>query len=347
MSILTKFFLACSGANQTILKECPTERNKYVGIGATIFFTGTFAFISGAYALYMVFESVLGSLLFGLAWGSMVFNLDRYIVSSMKKMGNFWKEFQLALPRLFLAILLAIVISKPLELKIFEPEIEAELVLMGQDLLKEQEDKVKNRFTPQIESLQTEVDKLKAEIKTQSTKRDELVLAAQREADGTGGSGRASLGPIYRIKKKAAEAAEAELTKVLDANQPIIEMKLKEISMFNSQMLLALKSMEKQRFNGLAARLKALSQISEKSQAIMLANWFIVLLFLSIETSPLFVKLISSKGPYDDLLKVHEHTFSVYHIQQIAKLDHQTHEKMKTFTEGKADNDSLRIISKS
>ena len=31
----------------------------------------------------------------------------------------------------------------------------------------------------------------------------------------------------------------------------------------------------------------------------------IILLFIAIETSPIFVKLISSKGPYDDLLEKH------------------------------------------
>ena len=110
-------------------------------------------------------------------------------------------------------------------------------------------------------------------------------------------------------------------------------------------MLNSLENLEKKQFQGLAARLKALSQISEKSSAINLANWFIVLLFLAIETAPLFVKLISGKGPYDDLLNVHEHTFSVYNIQQIAKLDHQTNQKVKQFSEGKADNDSLRIVN--
>ena len=75
----------------------------------------------------------------------------------------------MAIPRLLLAILLAIVISKPLELKIFEPEINSELILMSQIMLKEQEDNVKSRFAPQIESIQNEIDKLKLEIKNKNS----------------------------------------------------------------------------------------------------------------------------------------------------------------------------------
>ena len=122
MNNLRNFFWFCSGANQNLLKRCPTESSKYVGIGATVFFTGVLAAISAGYALYTVFESFWGSFFFGLVWGGMIFNLDRFIVCSMKKRGNFWQEFKVAVPRLFLAILLALVISKPLELKIFEKE---------------------------------------------------------------------------------------------------------------------------------------------------------------------------------------------------------------------------------
>jgi hypothetical protein len=52
----------------------------------------------------------------------MIFNLDRFIVSGMRKRTSSWSEWKLAFPRLVLAVLLAFVISKPLELKIFEKQ---------------------------------------------------------------------------------------------------------------------------------------------------------------------------------------------------------------------------------
>ena len=57
----------------------------------------------------------------------LIFNLDRYIVSTIGKGDGTQKitveEWKLAAPRLLMAILLGFVISTPLELKIFETEI--------------------------------------------------------------------------------------------------------------------------------------------------------------------------------------------------------------------------------
>jgi hypothetical protein len=39
----------------------------------------------------------------------------------------------------------------------------------------------------------------------------------------------------------------------------------------------------------------------------MLASWFIVLLFITIESAPIIVKLLSDRGPYDDLLEAEEY----------------------------------------
>ncbi len=78
------FFLFCSGVDTQMLEKCPSDRNKYMGIGATVLFTGIFAFFSSGYALYTVFDAVIPALIFGAVWGLMIFNLDRYIVMSMK-----------------------------------------------------------------------------------------------------------------------------------------------------------------------------------------------------------------------------------------------------------------------
>ena len=68
----------------------------------------------------------------------------------MKKKGKVWKDLSSATPRIILAILIAIVIAKPLELKIFESEIEAELVQMEQEQFKKQDDLVRERYTANI-----------------------------------------------------------------------------------------------------------------------------------------------------------------------------------------------------
>ncbi|MGH2624588.1 MAG: DUF4407 domain-containing protein, partial [Sphingobacterium sp.] len=128
---INKFFWFCSGVHIPTLLKSPSEYSKYFGIGATIFFTGLFAALAGAYAMYFVFSgntfAIFTSAIFGLIWGLAIFNMDRYIVSSINKDTSPTKQFLQATPRIALAILIGIVISRPLELKIFDKEISEQL----------------------------------------------------------------------------------------------------------------------------------------------------------------------------------------------------------------------------
>jgi hypothetical protein len=330
MSNLKNFFWFCSGANQNLLKRCPTESSKYVGIGATVFFTGVLAAISAGYALYTVFESFWGSFFFGLVWGGMIFNLDRFIVCSMKKRGDFWQEFKVAIPRLLLAFLLALVISKPLELKIFEKEINNKIDQQKTVLATNAKKSIANSF-PEIDELEKKKTALKNEIDEKQKSFNYLTNEANKEADGTGGSGHPNKGPIYQVKAAAANKAETDLEETKARNNPTISRYVKEIEeltvLRDSAFIHQQPNIDK--YDGLAARIDALGVLSSESNAMSLANIFLILLFIAIETSPIFVKLISAKGPYDDLLEKHEHSIENFKIEQMSKLNQKTNERLE------------------
>lgn len=340
MNSLKEFFWFCSGSSPELLKRCPTESSKYVGIGATVLFTGVFAALAGGYALYTVFDHWLPAVLFGIIWGAMIFNLDRYIVSSMKKEGNTWKEIRTAIPRIILAVLLAFVISKPLELKMFEREINGELVLMEQALFKKQEDTIKARFVPSIRLLNMEIEQLKEEVASKELKRDELRIIAQQEADGTGGSMRRNLGPIYRVKKSDADKVDRELTQLKNINDSLVADKQRDIEVLQAAYSQEIAGLKREKYDGLAARIDALGILTTKSQPIFWANIFILLLFIAVETAPVFVKLIGSKGPYDDLLHTHEHGFDLYRVEQTTKSSHDTATRLMEHTQEKKEDNS-------
>ena len=124
---INEFFWLCSGVNRKILRQCPTEYAKYAGMGGTIFFTACMAALSGGYAISTVFDNTIISIIFGIFWGMLIFNLDRLIVNTMYSDGKVtisWQELISGLPRIVMAIFLGIVISTPLELKIFEDAID-------------------------------------------------------------------------------------------------------------------------------------------------------------------------------------------------------------------------------
>jgi hypothetical protein len=318
MQKLIAFFWFCSGAEADILKRCPTETAKYTGIGATIFFTGIFAFLSASYALYTVFDSIWSAIAFGFVWGLMIFNLDRFIVSSMRKEGRPGRELLMATPRLVLAVLISVVIARPLELKIFEKEIAPELIVMEQEKYGRQESQLMARFVPYQDSLRSQIALLKDEISKKTVIRDELMTIAQEEADGTGGSMRRNPGPIYKIKKADADKADQELQSLAARNHERIS-SLETLLASNIEgMNQELYSLERSGVDGPAARLEALDRITQASLAIFWAHWFILLLFIAIETAPVFVKLISPKGPYDNLLRITEHGFAVEETESTA-----------------------------
>lgn len=321
---IRQFFLICSGAHLPMLRRAPAEMNKYAGIGATIFFTGLLAALSGGYALWTVFGEAWAAVLFGAVWGLMIFNLDRYIVSSMKKRDKFMQEFWMATPRILLAILISVVISKPLELRVFDKEIQAELVIMEQQKLKAQEDQVKTRFSADRNDILARMQTLQYEMQLQATRRDTLQLIAQQEADGTGGSRLKNLGPIYKAKKADADSAVA-VFKEMQSRYNAMNMALaKSDSVTNS----SITQLKRGSIDGFASRLEALGRITASSESVRWANWFIMLLFVAIETAPVFVKLISPRGPYDDLLEQHEYSFIMHKKERKAMMTMDTDERI-------------------
>jgi hypothetical protein len=318
MQKLTHLLLLASGADLKILEQCPTDRNKYAGIGATIFFTGLFAAMAAAYALFTVFDSYWIAVVLGTLWGCMIFNLDRYIVSSMRKDSRRYQEFLAASPRIVLAVVISIVIARPLELKIFGKEIESELIVMEQQAYARQESEVKSRFDATLVQLKDEVQALKSEITQKSAQRDALVLAAQQEADGTGGSKRRNLGPIYKAKKADADKAEQELQRLVETNSQRITALETKIDERQREMNGEIVGLDRTKLNGPAARMEALGRLTAQSDAMWWADIFIIILFLIIESAPILVKLISRSGPYDSLLHITEHQYRTREIEAIA-----------------------------
>jgi len=331
MKKLKQFFWLCSGANIALLNQCHTEGSKYVGIGATVFFTGIFAALAGAYALYTVFDNYWIAMSFGLIWGLMIFNLDRFIVSSMRKHGNVKKEFYMAIPRLILAVLISLVIAKPLEMKIFEKEILVEFDELERQKYTTDIDDIQMHYAEDKSTIQSEISALKEEINLKTADRDELRRLAQEEADGTGGSMRRNAGPIYKIKEQNADRVESELDALKETNEQLIARKYVQLNELDSLMAMEIAGVEKTIVPGPASRMDALSSLTGKSDAIWLANWFIILLFIAVETAPVVVKLISPRGPYDRLLQVEERGFETMMYQDIANQNVATKRKAEKF----------------
>jgi hypothetical protein len=167
MNYITKFLWWSAGANIEVLEKCPTEHPKYFGVGGTIVFTALMASFAGGYAFFTAFKSPLLSVFFGIFWGLLIFNLDRYIVSTIGKGDGTQKitleEWKIAAPRLIMAILLGFVIATPLELKIFEKEIQTVVERLKIDKSVELQNR-DTTFIKEFEDLKSTQTKLASDI---------------------------------------------------------------------------------------------------------------------------------------------------------------------------------------
>ena len=314
--MLKQFFILCSGADSDILITCSNgEQNKYAGIGATVFFTAVMATIAASYALFTVFDNVYSAVFFGLIWGLLIFNLDRYIVSTIKKRDHVIHEILQATPRLFLAVIIAVVISKPLELKIFEKEINQVLLEQKNALTLANQNQIAQQFNPKLATLEDEIISLQTQVKTKEAEVNTLYNTYIAEAEGTAGTNLLGKGPVYKEKREKHDAGLAELKELKTDHKSKIETLESQISTLQEDYTASVTQSQPiiDNFDGLMARVSALSELP------WAPSFFIFLLFLAIETSPIFAKLLSPKGEFDFKQENQETTIKTWTMQQVAE----------------------------
>lgn len=331
VSWFTKLLWYSAGADAQLLMRCPfSDRVKYQGLGGVVLSVGLLAFFSGSYAFYAIFSpkdaSVLGSsevdvmtlclsLFFGVFWALIIYNLDRFIVSSTGKGDGTDKitktEFLNALPRLFMALIIGVCLSAPLEIKILEPEIKAQLEIEQNEYLKTLNDQSEQLVKEQRVELRGELDDLQGRIDEtdKQLEKRRLEINYQRkqlelEAEGKTGSRIAGRGPAWQDKKDNLDRMQAELDRdrkgITLKNQLIID----EVNETKAQLDALNEELEKQKISNekssrhLDGLLKRIQISHEIGGIIPIA---IMLLLLCIEAGPIFFKLMLIKGAYDYL----------------------------------------------
>lgn len=333
--IINEFLWMCSGANKKILRQCPADYAKYAGIGGTIFFTAVMASLSGGYALYKVFAdeingetdmaAVIIASVFGIIWGLMIFNLDRFMVNTMYSDGThkiIKDEWIGAAPRLLLAIFIGIVISTPIELRIFKDKIQAQLII-DQGAETQKMDATHQNLFDQIKSK----EESKAQnIKRLDDKRAELAKEEARLYDETVvlmGTGKKGYGPAAKQLQQNVNRLKGEVERLeneTEKSNAIIDKQLEPLNKaagnYSSDRSKAEKSMK-----GFAAELKALNAITTNDFALFAARMLIMFLFVAIEIIPTLFKLMMIDGSYDAILKAEKHRYKVLSEKRISDIN--------------------------
>ena len=344
-------FVWSSGANKDILSAVPMEKNKYFGIGGTIIFTALMASFAGGYAFFTAFKSVYLSVPFGIFWGMLIFNLDRYIVASFGvgdgKKTISKQEWIEAAPRLAMAIVLGFVIATPLELKLFEKEINAEI----DTKISIEQKKIVNDANNdgEIANKDFQIIKLQNDIK----ERDSILTMkqtnwTQSEQDMNDEwnfgkfSGKPGKGGYYESYKKKAEAAQSDFLKTKTSFDKLDSLDYQRLGILNTskeQREIKLvtevenkKTVQAQN-DGLLARLTALSSLTSKEWTLSFAKWLITALFIFIEIAPILFKMMTERGPYDDIVDRIKHETKVRQLELQSNINQEINTAVRLHTE--------------
>ncbi|MGO4709156.1 DUF4407 domain-containing protein, partial [Chryseobacterium sp. 2TAF14] len=247
-----------------------------------------------------------------------------YIVSSIKKTGSWWTQFLMSVPRLILATFLGIIISKPLELKIFEKEVNKQLNTIIQRNKTDLQKQMNGRILQQSGPFETEKKQIAEKIAQYQKSYDSASVELEKEILGKQSnltSGKVGFGSNAKRKQELKEQRRQDLENYQKQVAPRLEYLDKEISKVYTNLETERKSTEtfEDKFNGFAARLQALDELGKNSAIIATAAAFIMGLFITLEISPVLIKLISSVGPYDYLLEKTENDFRLYSKEKIEK----------------------------
>ncbi len=290
------------------MENCPeSEKIKHVSIGASVLFTALLAVVSSYFALSLIFTSGFVILIFSFFWGLIIFNLDRFIVATIRKKGNFLQELLQVSPRLILSILIAIVISKPLELQIFKSEINQ---ILNEQIL-DRLDLSEKKFLDRITVIDSEKKDLSEELKGYFDLKEQYYQDYKCECDGTCGTGKYGAGSECLRKKEKYEEFLAEYL----GKERMIQGRLIVLETEKNATILDFKEEKevlKANFSlGLLTRLQALHSLDS------LAPWAITFMILFVEVAPIFTKLFTAKGPYDELLAIEENNFRFDYIKSL------------------------------
>ena len=331
MDRIMKFLWKCGGADAQILQYAPyADHIKAAGIGGVVLATTVMAMIAMGFAMHTIFGentkhghegNWLVTIPAALVWGLIIFNLDRFIVSTVKGDGTekiTWGEWGAMLPRLFMAVIIGLTISAPLETYIFQKEIQRSWNKYQTDLVKLSNSDIEG----QIESQKFNNKEL---VESKNKEKDNLILLVNNQRDRVTRERQSGTGVQWRRDTTALGTMERDLLrltnelKILQSNDTTLVSKLKYLQ---DSAKAEIKKMQP----GFLDQLMMLEKLSEEGQKVPTLDpstkkpavdengkpifepiygsafwpiWLVRLLFMIVEIAPVIFKFMIWDSSYD------------------------------------------------
>lgn len=191
------------GAEGEILDRVPGETPRFVQMFFVLAGTALVSAISMLFALTTGVQAAIWlAVPLALVWALIIFNLDRFLTSTMSSTRNVWRLIGLAIPRVIMAAVIGFVVAEPLVLQIFHNDIAREVA--STNITQSQSDQEALESGPEKIALDAASAKV-AELENQ---------AATGIVAGTDGSS---------ATESAAQATVDDVTAKMTAQQAVID----------------------------------------------------------------------------------------------------------------------------
>lgn len=282
---MKNLFLLAAGVDEDSINNCTSsEKSKYKTLGALVYVplvTGIGSIIFAS--LYFTHNPFIIALV-SLAWGSVIFTIERALISSLRPGTlNFAVFF-----RVVSAIAMSLIISELLIMFVFRDQI-AKLNNIGVDA---EVKRTHEEYAAKIASLQ---DGLKSYGDDLSKQEQSLI----EEIEGIGGSMRRGDGKVAAEKRNALERKKALYEEEkLRTNEEIALLRQQEAQLTNSS--------EARREVGLLGAIMGLHELARKNRMVLWILLIMHVFFLTVELMPLVLKVSFKGSQYYDMIDMEE-----------------------------------------
>lgn len=323
MSILTRPLFALSKTDRNLIQLCSdTAYKTQAGYGLFVLIVGIFAFFSSSYALSTTLD-VSGVYLIAAVYATLIVLIDREIVSVTNK-----NRVMVAV-RLVLAVFIGLVVSVPIELRIFDTQIRQQLKAMENSDnhgYMEQKDEAERQYRGRILDAERRVKDLETEASDLQNRLTNEVLAPDRQIQSVvAGTRRPGEGPVFRRLKDQIGEKEDQLSRAQSDLKALKADEQQELNRIQNEY----QNKALPPATDLLSRYTALGAVKQhptRGWDAWTMAWGVRLLLIMLELTPALIKVLQEESEYDALVRATRrrsitriYAIANDHIEQLAQ----------------------------
>jgi hypothetical protein len=302
-----------------LIVRCPKhELGARVLTGAFVMVTGTLACLSMGYAAQIGLRSGALATLLALIWGVFVVGVDRSCVSQLRVFSDLTPEGAFMLNRLMpfawrlpVALAVAAVVTVPIELRVFEQEITAQLQASANRGRSEVRAASRGQALAQMADLVAEqgrVSERQRELEIAMMQQSSQIASEQRRPLFSSSMERDAEGNRVLVRRERENAALASQQKLFQQNEREVAQLQAHAEALRTQLTQARSKLDAPDAvrspvtAGLLDRVAALLELVNRDRGARLVYWGLGAIVMLIELMPALMKLLSSCPVYERLV---------------------------------------------